>query len=50
MVKRIIGLKLIDVAHTDENITNCIIKVVEDFVLEICPRGNHRDDYISLCS
>ena len=34
MEKRIIGLKLIDVAHTRENIVNCIIKVVEYLVLQ----------------
>ena len=33
MEKRIIDLKLIDVAHTGDNIANCIIKVVEDFGL-----------------
>ena len=31
--KRIIGFKLIDVAHTAENIANSICKVVEDFGL-----------------
>ena len=33
MEKRIICFKLIDVAHTGENIADCIIKVVEDFGL-----------------
>ena len=33
MDKKIIGFKLIDVAHTTENIADSIIKVMEDFGL-----------------